>query len=94
MSGFLRYYFHWYDGNVYGNLIASVLWSLPVAAIAVWRISRRLNRRLDERLAEHHRATHDIIRGLHGRLDELHKKIDDLQPDSDQGVDNDVNTGR
>lgn len=24
-----HFFFHWYDGNVWGNLIASVIWTVP-----------------------------------------------------------------
>lgn len=54
----IRTWFGWPDGSVLTNLVASLLWAVPVFATVGWRLLRslrRLHRRVDELHAKHDR---------------------------------------
>lgn len=52
-------FFHWPDGGVWSNIVASVIWALPPASVAYWRA--RVHRR-------HHAAS---LNELHAKIDQL-----------------------
>lgn len=49
MFNFFHYYFDWYKGNVWGNILASVIWSIPLWSIMIYRQEK------NHRKAELHR---------------------------------------
>lgn len=63
MTGFWSFFFGWYQGGVYSNLIASAVTGGGAAAFTLWRVRRHHERTRDElrehrdHLAEHHEAT-------------------------------------
>ncbi len=85
---FWSYYFAWYTGNVYGNLIASALCTGLAAAIAVLKIGRNL-RRLGEReqaaRKAHHQAIRDTLAEHHeafaAQLAPIHEHLGTTPPD-------------
>lgn len=52
MTGFWSYYFAWYQGGVYGNLIASAITTSLVGALAVLKIREHLAAHREHEAAE------------------------------------------
>jgi hypothetical protein len=78
---FWSYYFAWYTGNVYGNLIASVLTTTLVGALTVLKVRQHLARsreaiRAD--LAAHHEA---VTAHVTAQLAPLHARLGATPPD-------------
>ena len=45
------YFFAWYTGAVYSNLIASMIWGVPAGTVALWHLHRKLDRHHREHMA-------------------------------------------
>lgn len=72
-----QFYFGWYQGAVYSNLIASGL----CAGLVYWRARVHL-RRQREAHDQKHAKTHELLESLHRRLDAvLEDHSDDLEGD-------------
>jgi hypothetical protein len=72
---FWSFYFAWYQGGVYGNLIASALTGALTAAFTLWRIRRHHEHTRREN--QQHRD--DLTQHVTRELAALHAKIDRQQ---------------
>lgn len=72
------FYFGWYQGAVYSNLLASGICAAGAVAVAVWRARVHLERHReavaaeravsDAAHAERHARTHELLASIHERL--------------------------
>lgn len=58
-----HYFFIWYQGAIWSNILASLLWA-PLAALAAWLLQRTLKRHSDE----HHKEMMAHISKIHTHL--------------------------
>jgi hypothetical protein len=63
-SGTLTAFFGWPNGGIWGNLLASVVWTLP----ALWWHHRKLAARHDAQLEATSQVT-DLVSSLHTKVD-------------------------
>lgn len=59
----IGYFFHWYDGAVWSNILANFIW-IPVALIG----GKILHSRLSKRLNDHHEELMGHITKMHDDL--------------------------
>lgn len=67
-AGFWLFYFGWYQGAVYSNLIASAVCSGAAATVVLWRTRVHLRRHQAARDRQHAK-THRLLERLHEQLD-------------------------
>jgi hypothetical protein len=64
VHNFFSLYFGWYQGSVYSNLLASLLWGLPAGFGAVVHLKNHQQKLHNERMEQaqqHHEALMDAI---------------------------------
>jgi hypothetical protein len=52
----ITYFFHWPDGSVWGNLIASLLWAAPLWVIGYFKLKKQQHKhhqQLERQLNDH-----------------------------------------
>jgi hypothetical protein len=75
-------FFHWPDGGVWSNLVASFIWATPTIIIS-WRKLRRMHLHLHERLDRIEQTHSDDTDNMHALIHESHEKLDRLLGRSD-----------
>lgn len=71
MNGFWSYYFAWYQGGVYGNLIASAITTGLVAILAVLKVRQHLAAHREHEAAEreaHRKAIRQDLAAHHEKV--------------------------
>ena len=69
-ASWTRLFFHWPDGGVWSNLVASAIWTTPTLLFA-WRKLRAWRQHVHDRLDdlhEHQRRMHEHLLDIHDRL--------------------------